>query len=117
MKSNLIINTKPPHSGQSTKEGQDAALAFAAFGVELGVLFIDDGIFQLRKNQTAQPGQKHTAATFASFPLYDINNVYVCKEDMITRGLCEDDLTINVTLVDRAELKKLLNQYDHLLTF
>lgn len=117
MKSSLIINTKPPHSSQATKEAQDATLAFAAFGIKLGVLFLDDGVFQLKKNQNTSLGQKHTAAVFESFPLYDITDVFVCSDDLSQRGMTEHDLVIESKLIARDQLPSLLQQFDNLLTF
>jgi len=117
MKSCLIINTKGPHSTQAAKEAQDATLAFAAFGIPLGVLFMGDGVFQIKRHQHPPPGQKNTAATFGSFELYDINDIYVCEEDLAQRGLSTDDLSISVKPLPQNAINELFTRYHNLLTF
>jgi len=118
MKSSLFISTKPPYSSQSSKEALDAALASAAFGVQVALLFLEDGVFQLQQNQ--QPDSqwlKRTAPIFQSLELYDISEVFVCDQDLAERGLTPDHLIIPVTTVTAEELGPLLTRYDNLLTF
>lgn len=117
MKSSLIINSKPPHSSLSAKEAQDSTLAFAAFGIPVGVLFLGDALFQITRRQSPIEGQKHTAATFESYGLYEIEEIYVCREDLSQRGLTLEDLVLKVKLINRAEIKDLFNQYNNLLSF
>ncbi|MGB3622771.1 sulfurtransferase complex subunit TusC [Ketobacter sp. MCCC 1A13808] len=118
MRSTLIINQKAPHAGMGTREALDAALATAAFGVKTGVLFLDDGIFQIIKNQNTDPaGQKNTAAIFKSFALYDIDHIFVRAKDLALRGLTEEDLSVEVQLVEDDAVSDLFCQFDNLLTF
>ena len=118
MKSTLVINNKPPYSSQTTKESLDAALATAAFGVEVGLLFVGDGIFQLLRNQNPNSKDlKRTAPIFNSLALYEISQVYVYEEDLVTRGLKQQDLLIDTTLIASQDLAGLLAAYDNLLTF
>lgn len=118
MRSTLFINNKPPHSSPATKESLDAALASAAFGVEVGLLFLEDAVFQLKKEQAPDTGDlKNTAPIFLSLELYEISKVFVCKEDLIERGLSPEDLVIDVTLVAADEIAPLFSSFDNLLTF
>ncbi len=118
MRSTLVINQKPPHSSMATREALDCALATAAFGVEVGVLFIGDGIFQIHKEQlTKSAGVKNTAAIFGSLDLYDIKQVFVRQADLSERALTLSDLAINAQLVDDERIKELLIQFDNLLSF
>jgi len=118
MKSSLFINTKPPYSSQSTKESLDAALASAAFGVNVGLLFLGDAVFQLKCDQDPEASQlKKTAPIFRSLELYEISDVYVCEEDLLQRGLNLAHLLIPATVLPASELNTLMNSYDNLLTF
>ncbi len=118
MRSTLFINTKPPYSSQATKESLDAALASAAFGVDVGLLFLEDGVFQLMPDQAPDSeDHKRTAPIFQSLELYDISKVYVCEEDLQQRGLRAEDLTIQVTPVAAAGIANLLSSFDNLLSF
>lgn len=117
MRSTLFINRKPPYSSQSTKESLDAALASAAFGVDVGLLFLEDSVFQLKKGQNPVGDFKRTAPIFQSLELYEISKVYVCEEDLKTRGLTSGDLVIDVKLVPESQIASILSSFDNLLTF
>jgi tRNA 2-thiouridine synthesizing protein C len=118
MRSSLFVNRKAPYSSQATKEALDAALASAAFGVPVGILFMADGVYQLKASQDPNPQQlKRTAPIFQSLSLYDIQNLYVAKNDLDQRGLCPEDLMIKVTLVDDQQIAGLFSHYDNVLTF
>lgn len=117
MRSTLIINNKPPYSSQAAKEAQDATLAFAAFGVPMAVLFLGDGVFQLLRGQCPAPGLKNTSAALESYPLYDINELYVCEEDLVERQLEATQLLGKVSTISRQQIQTLLSRFDNLLTF
>jgi len=118
MKSVLFINTKPPYSSLATREAIDAVLATAAFGVPAGLLFIDDGVFQLRKGQNPQPAElKRTAPMFEALDMYGVEEIHVCQASLERRGLQPDDLIVPVQIADASALRALLNRFDHLLTF
>lgn len=117
MRSTLFINSKPPYSSQSAKEALDAALASAAFGVDVGLLFLEDGVFQLKKDQNPNTDFKRTAPIFQSMELYDISKVYVCEDDLKARGLTSNDLIVDVTLVPESQIGSILSSFDNLLTF
>lgn len=118
MKSCLFIHRKPPHSSLATREALDAALATAAFGVETALLFLDDGVFQLRARQEPSEAQlKHTAAMFEALDLYGIEQRFVCAESLQARGMSTDNLIIPAQSVDTADLPALLARFDHVLTF
>ena len=118
MRSTLIINQNSPHSTMATREALDCALATAAFGVDVGLLFVGDGVFQVHKAQQPKPaGLKNTAAIFDSLGLYDIEQVFVRQTDLAERGLTTSDLAINVQLVDDEEISALFQRFDNLLSF
>ncbi|HVL01862.1 MAG TPA: sulfurtransferase complex subunit TusC [Dongiaceae bacterium] len=118
MKSVLFINRQPPHSSLATREALDAALATAAFGVDTALLFLDDGVFQLRRQQQPAAAQlKATAPIFESLDLYGIEQRFVCAESLRLRGLSTDDLIIPVQPLDADGVRALLTRFDHLLSF
>jgi len=68
-KSLLIISRQAPWNGPSAREALDIALAGGAFDLPLGMLFLDDGVFQLAPGQ--QPTavqQKNLAANLQALP-------------------------------------------------
>lgn len=118
MKSILYINCQAPHSTLATREAVDAVLATAAFGVPTALLFLDDGVFQLRKGQQPETAQlKRTASMFEALEMYGVEDVFACQQSLETRGLTTDDLVIPVQLLDRDGIQRTLARFDHLLTF
>lgn len=118
MKSCLFIHRKPPHSSLATREALDAALASAAFGVETALLFVDDGVFQLRTRQEpAAAHLKRTAPMFEALDLYGVEQRFVCTDSLAARGMAADDLIIPAQPVSASDMSALLARYDHILTF
>ena len=101
----FIFHT-PPHGSAAGREGLDAVLACSALTDEIAVFFIGDGVYQLLAGQ--QPAAvlgRDYAATFKLFALYDIEQVYVCAEDLTTRGLTAEQLLIPVQPLSRHQVQ------------
>jgi tRNA 2-thiouridine synthesizing protein C len=113
-----FVFRQPPHGNSSGREGLDALLAASAYTEALNVFFIGDGVLQLIKNQ--QPDailSRNYIATFKMLPLYDIENIYVCQQSLIERGLSVDDLLIDVIICPHTELVTRLHCCHQILTF
>ena len=118
MGSMLFVLRKPPHSSLAAREAIDAALASAAFGVDIALLFQDDGVFQIRAGQQPDAaGLKRTAPMFEPLELYGAEQIYVCRESLAARNLTPADLIIPVQMLDYAGIREQLARFDHLLTF
>lgn len=118
MRSILYLHRRAPHSTLATREAVDAVLATAAFGVPTALLFLDDGVFQLHKDQQPEAAQlKRTAPMFEALEMYGVEDIFVCRTSLETRGLTTDDLVIPVQLLDRNGIQHTLTRFDHLLTF
>lgn len=118
MKSVLYLHSKAPYSSMATREGIDAAMATAAFGVETALLFLDDGVFQILKDQ--QPDQaemKRTAPMFEALEMYGVEQIYVCRDTLQARGLTPESLMIPVQVLDKNAIQQLFTRFDHILTF
>ncbi|WP_422767134.1 sulfurtransferase complex subunit TusC [Photobacterium leiognathi subsp. mandapamensis] len=108
----------PPHGSNSGREGLDAVLASSAYTEELELYFIDDGIFQLLKQQQPQAIlSRDYIATFKMLELYDIENIYVSAESLEARGLTADDLLIDVIALEKQALVEKMHQCRQLLSF
>ena len=100
------------------QEFLDVALMAAAFDQKVVMLFEDEGVNALVKNQHPERiGLKNIAPILNALPIYDINDVLVEKESLDAWGLNEEQLDIGVTLVSRREIKKQLNSADHVFSF
>ncbi|MEC6909748.1 Intracellular sulfur oxidation protein DsrF [Photobacterium piscicola] len=113
-----FVFRQPPHGSSCGREGLDALLAASAYTEALDVFFIGDGVLQLVKHQ--QPDailSRNYIATFKMLPLYDIENIYVCQQSLIERGLSVDDLLIDVNICPHSELVTRLHCCHQILTF
>ena len=109
----LFLNRKPPHGTGAAAETLDAALIAAAFNQEVHLAFLDDGVFQLVKQQCPDClGRKDFSAGFLDLAEYDIDHVWVEQESLALRGLCEEDLLIPVTSIDRAKMVEIMDDMD-----
>lgn len=107
-----------PYSNLLAKEGIDAVLASSAYNQQLSIIFLDDGVFQLIKNQHAQAiASKNIERLLSAFALYDINNIFICSNSLTERGLSASELAIEGKLINADEIHQLFLQQDHILSF
>ncbi len=89
----LYVNRKAPHGSIFALESLEVVLIGAAFDQEVALAFIDDGVYQLMRNQdTSGIGTKNFSATYKALGDYDISKIYVEKESLDLRGLSKDNL-------------------------
>ncbi|MCL7421141.1 MAG: sulfurtransferase complex subunit TusC [Methylobacter sp.] len=113
MKKYLFVLRKPAHSGAQVQEMLDIILTTAAFDQQVGILLIDDGVFQLKNGQ--QPniaGMKDVAAIFKALEIYDVHDVYAEVESLLERGLKPKDLCLPVREFYRKDIASLMKRYD-----
>ena len=108
----LFILRRSPRAGIRPKEILDQVLTFAAFDQIVGMLFLDDGVYQLLAGQQAVLGTAVLSDLLGALPLYDVEPVWVEQESLRERGLTERDLAIPVRTVARAAVAELLAGQD-----
>ena len=114
----MFLNRKAPHGTVYALEGLEVVLITAAFDQDVSMVFTDDGVFQLMKGiDTKGIEVKDFSKTYRALEGYDIEKLYVEKESMDARGLTEDDLLVDVTVMSRAEMGELMDQQDVVLSF
>lgn len=112
MKSYLFIISKPPHSGIYVQETLDIILTTAAFEQAVSLLFLDDGVFNLKNRQNPDTsGLKDTAAIFDALALYDVNALYIESESLQERGLSPDALCLPTEAICRNQLSQFMGQF------
>ncbi len=113
MKKFLFIMRTAPHSGIQLQERLDIVLTTAAFDQQVALLFLDDGVFQLKKlQQVEQQGLKDTLAIFNALEIYDVNDLYIEVESLQERGLKPGDLSLPVKEFYRKNINQLIQRYD-----
>lgn len=116
-KSLLIISRQAPWAGPSAREALDIALAGGAFDLPLGMLFLDDGVFQLAPGQQpAQLQQKNLAANLQALPMFGVEELFAARSSLKERGLEADSLSLPVQVLDDAALAALIDRFDQVVT-
>ena len=113
----MFISRQPPYGQSTAKECLDALLAASAYEQDISLLFLGDGVFQLKKGQQPGTGQKNLAAMLPVLAMYDIDNIYLQGSALIERGLTAEDLAIDCEALNANEICTLMEQQDQLLSF
>ena len=128
----MYVNRRAPYGTIYAWESLEVVLIGAAFEQDVSLAFIDDGVYQICKNQdTTGVGIKNFSPTYSALGDYDINKIYVEKESLEARGLTIEDLMPltwededddwaekdSIKVVSAQELQALLDDSDVLLNF
>jgi tRNA 2-thiouridine synthesizing protein C len=114
----MFVNRKAPYGTIYALESLEVVLITAAFDQDVSLAFLDDGVYQLKKGQqTKGIDTKNFSPTYRALEGYDIEKLYVEKESMEARGLTEDDLLVDVTVLGRKELGELMAEQNVVLSF
>ena len=114
----MYINRRPPYGTVYALEGLEVVLIGAAFEQDVSVVFLDDGVFQLKKGQdTGGSDMKNFSPAYRALEMYDVEKLYVEKASMEARGLTEDDLIVPVEVISQSELTALMEQQDVILNY
>lgn len=109
---------KPPHGSIYAYEGLETILISGAYEQDISVVFIEDGVLALKKDQdTSDIGIKGFAQTYRALEDYDIEKIYVERQSMEARGLKRDDLIIETKVLDVSEIAKIMNDQHVLIPF
>jgi tRNA 2-thiouridine synthesizing protein C len=113
-----FINRKAPYGTVYALESLEVVLISAAFDQDVSLMFIDDGVYELKKGQATKAiGMKNFSPTYRALEGYDIEKLYVEKESLEERGLTEDDLLVDVEVLSRADMAALMEEQDVILSF
>jgi tRNA 2-thiouridine synthesizing protein C len=117
-KSLLIISRQAPWSGPGAREALDIVLAGGAFDLPIGLLFLDDGVFQLATQQDAKAlQQKDLSANLQALPMFGVEQLFVCADSTAQRGLDPSALSLEEAQVLAAnEITALIDRYDQVIT-
>lgn len=115
----MFVNRRAPYGTIYAQESLEVVLIAAALEQEVSLMFIDDGVNQLRKGQdTKEVGMKNFSPTFRALEMYDVENVYIERESMQERGMTEDDLLMEeVEIISRDQAIELLEEQEVAFSF
>ncbi|WLH66527.1 sulfurtransferase complex subunit TusC [Pseudomonas sp. FP2309] len=113
-KSLLVISRQAPWSGPCAREALDIVLAGGAFDLPIGLLFMDDGVFQLAAHQDARAvQQKDLSANLQALELFGVDDVFACHHSLAERGLPHP---ANAQPLDSRAISQLIDRYDQVIT-
>jgi tRNA 2-thiouridine synthesizing protein C len=114
----MFVNRTAPYGTAYALESLEVVLITAAFDQDVSLVFIDDGVWQLKKGQQTKGIEaKNFSPTYRALEGYDVEKLYVEKESMEARGLTEGDLIVDVNVLPSAELGALMAEQDVVLSF
>ena len=114
----MYVNRKAPYGTVYALEGLEVVLITAAFDQDVSMVFIDDGVFQIKKDQeTSGINMKNFSPTYRALEGYEVEKVYAEKESLVARGMDEDDLLIPVEILTASEIADLMNSQDVIVSF
>lgn len=109
----MYVNRRAPYGTIYALECLEVVLITAAFDQDTSVVFVDDGVYQLKKNQdTAAIGMKNFSNTYRALDDYDVEKIYVEQESLDARGLTAEDLIIPVEILSAENLRAIMAQQD-----
>ncbi|MCY4610178.1 MAG: sulfurtransferase complex subunit TusC [Gammaproteobacteria bacterium] len=128
----MYVNRKAPYGTIYALESLEVVLIGAAFDQQVSLAFVDDGVYQLARNQSTDGiGMKNFSPTYAALGDYDVRDIYVERESLEARGLTVEDLMPltyededddwaekeSLRVVDSKELAALMSEQDIVLSF
>jgi tRNA 2-thiouridine synthesizing protein C len=114
----MFVNRKAPYGTIYALESLEVVLISAAFDQDVSLVFVDDGVYQLKKGQQTKGIEtKNFSPTYRALDGYDVEKLYVERESLTARGLTEDDLIVDVTVLGSGALGALMDEQDVVLSF
>ncbi len=114
----LFICRLAPHGSHYAKEQLQMAMVFGAFEQQVSMLFIDDGVFSLMADQrTHTIGFEDFSKMYLSLEkYYEIKDIFVEEQSMISRNLSPERLLIPVQVIDHGQIDALMREQDFILS-
>ena len=117
-KSQLVVVRSTPYGHSLARASLDVALAAAAYDQDVNVLFMGDGVLHLLPTQNSSVIQtRNVSKLIASFPLYDIEKIYVDATALARFSIQSADLPQAIELLEDAAIHQLIDTHDHVMGF
>jgi len=112
----MVVNRKAPHGTVYALESLEIVLIASAFDQDVSVAFLDDGVYQLTRNQDTRGLEtKNFSPAYRALEDYEVKTLLVERESLSTRGLSAADLLVPVEVLSAAELAARMAQQDMIL--
>ena len=112
------VNRRAPYGTVYALESLEVVLIAAAFEQDVTLVFMDDGVYQIKKEQNTDAiGVKNFSPTYRALEGYDVEKLYVERESLESRGLTTDDLIVPVQVIDKDQVAELMEEQEVILSF
>ena len=114
----MFVNRTAPYGTVYALESLEVVLISAAFDQDVSLVFVDDGVWQLKKGQQTKGIEtKNFSPTYRALEGYDVEKLYVERESLEARGLTQADLLVDVQVLGAAEMAALMDEMDVMISF
>lgn len=103
----LVIFRHPPFYS-SSRESLDMALALAAFDLPVQLLFCEQAVWCLGRQDADSIQHKDLSKMLSALGLYDIEQVFVSQECLHTANLHREQLHLAATALSSADIAALI---------
>ena len=115
----LYIISHAPYSNSAGQEALEAIIIGASFEQDVSVLFLHDGVFQLK---TSQYRNNHTdlkeyTKSYRALADYGVKKFYCLESSLTARGLAVDQLIVEAKIIDESAVAKLIGEQIRVFTF
>ncbi len=112
----LYLLRHTPYGSSHAVEALESAFVSGVFEQAVSVLFKDDGVWQLIREQDGTGlGSRTVGNILQALPEYEINQLFACERSLTERGLSTADLVLPVKVLTPAEQAELLAGQDTVL--
>ena len=114
----VVLMRKSPYGSVYTAEGFRTIMALAVFEMELSIIFMEDGVFTLVKDQKPEKlDMKPLGEGFPMLAEMNVKKFFAHQGSLTDRGLSPDDLVMKVDLLDDAGVAEVLASATKILPF
>ena len=110
----FIVTCAPYQHGLDSDPAIDTIMAAGAFGQDVAVLFMDDGLKYLDADLAAAKGQSDLRKLLKSLPLYDIERVHVLAH---STPQAAPAFSLPVDVISKRDVLDLIASVDHVVTY
>ena len=114
----VVLLRKAPYGRVYTAEAFRTIMGIAVFELDICVVFMDDGVFALVKNQDPEKlDMKPLGDGFPMLKDFNVNRFVVHDKSMADRGLSADNLVLDVEVANSAQIAEIFDTYKIVLPF
>lgn len=109
----FVVTCAPYQHGLDSDPAIDTIMAAGAFGQEVAVLFMDDGLKYLDTDLVPAEGQSDLRKLLKSLPLYDVERLHVLAQSTPETAA----LSLPADVISKPDFLALIESVDHVVTY